>query len=470
MDSGVNHDCLFIEDCSSSEDEEGFDLQKQPVSCSGVSQVNREGSPPLLLAFSNTCRRTLQDRTSEEEEEEEDEEDQSIEEWMILENEEQLGDSSIQLNLSYWNSSEEDSGDQKDDTFSDTWAVSNKDKYGADQSFPNRYFTPGRSLICNICSREGHLAKRCYYNKPKRPTCVLCGTQGHIQRNCPNRPCSTCGLPSHGLKPCERPPMWNQHCQRCGISGHLSDACPDTWRQYHLTVRLEVPPRPHTVQTRKHRKHAAYCYNCSYRGHYGYECTKRRMISGTSPSLPFVCIYDTRKDMHQHCTRMQKTVKECVNAGFLLEQQSEPTGMSDEEHQTVQTRSRTKQQTCRQLGRRKTWPERRKERREVKRLRREAHTRREVGLLWRSRGDFDDEVRVADPFRAPLQSQRQSLPTPDRKRKAHDVGRRSKKSREAERWMKRGGRKRGNLYPHEAIDICRENLLSPKQRVRHRRR
>lgn len=36
------------------------------------------------------------------------------------------------------------------------------------------------------------------------------------------------------------------------------------------------------------------------------ECTKRRMISGTSPSLPYVCHYDTMEDILQGRTRTQK--------------------------------------------------------------------------------------------------------------------------------------------------------------------
>lgn len=145
---------------------------------------------------------------------------------------------------------------------------------------------------------------------------------------------------------------------------------------------------------------------------------------------------------------------------------------SGEENQPAQGRSRTKQDTCSRAGRRKTWPERRKERREVKRLRREAQARREGGLLGRSRGNFDDEVCPADPFRFPLDGHRQPTPPPQRKRKRDEEGGRqgSRKSREAERWKKRGGVKHGDLYPHGDIDKDSENLLSPKQRVRHRRR
>uniref|UniRef100_A0A3B5L482 Zinc finger CCHC domain-containing protein 7 n=1 Tax=Xiphophorus couchianus TaxID=32473 RepID=A0A3B5L482_9TELE len=102
-------------------------------------------------------------------------------------------------------------------------------QYGGTQSLGSRYFMAGRSSLCNICSRMGHVARSCYFHKvqlkspQKSPTCVLCGVQGHVQRDCPSRPCSTCGLPSHGLNPCRVPPVWKQHCQRCGVTGHLFD-------------------------------------------------------------------------------------------------------------------------------------------------------------------------------------------------------------------------------------------------------
>nr|XP_046262019.1 zinc finger CCHC domain-containing protein 7-like isoform X2 [Scatophagus argus] len=472
-DGGGKDDLFFIEDLGSSESEEEltFGRQKRSISCKPASRLSRESSPPLLLAFSITSGRAVQNSNLSLDLEEGEDSDQPIEEWMILGREEQLGDSNIQLNLSYWNSSEGDSEDedQNDKSYVDTWAVSEKDKYGADQSLPIRYFVPGRFLNCNICNRTGHLAKSCYYHK-KCSTCILCGIQGHIHRDCPTRPCPSCGLPSHGLRPCERPPLWNQHCQRCGMAGHLSDACPDTWRQYHLTVRLDVPLRP-PIYSLKHKKYPAHCYNCSERGHYGYECTKRRMISGTSPSLPYVCHYDTMEDISQCRTEMQKRTKDLVSAGSVHDQQHdcEPTGECGEENQTVQRRSKTKQETCSRAGRRKTWPERRRERREVKRLRREAQARREGGLLGRPWGNTDDEVCSADPLGPSFRGLWQSAAPPQKKRRDEEGGR-SRKKRETERWKKRGGIKLRDLYSYGEVDICSENLISPKQRVRHRRK
>lgn len=114
-------DRFFIEDLNSSEDEQEIKVchQKRTAGCEQAAWLSRESSPPLLLAFSTTSGWVQKDSSRSpassldlqpEEEEEEGDSDQPIEEWMILGGEGQLGDSSIQLNLSYWNSSEEDSG------------------------------------------------------------------------------------------------------------------------------------------------------------------------------------------------------------------------------------------------------------------------------------------------------------------------------------------------------------------------
>ncbi|XP_069027866.1 zinc finger CCHC domain-containing protein 7-like isoform X1 [Embiotoca jacksoni] len=470
-------DHFFFEDSGSSEDEGETKFRHQEHRRSGgrAARLSGEGSPPLLLAFSSS-RIALQDaRLGSPAELQEEDSDESTEKWMILDEEEQVGDSSIQLNLSYWNSSEDDSGDEEITeenvkSVKETWAVSERDKYGADPFLASRYFIPSRSLICRICNRTGHLAKSCYLHK-KCPTCVLCGIRGHIQRDCPGRPCPSCLLPSHGLRPCEIPSLWNQHCQRCGMTGHLSDACPDTWRQFHLTIRLEVPLRPRTVHNLRHKRYHTHCYNCSKRGHYGFECTRRRMISGTFPTLPYVSHYDTKEDILQHRMRMQKRTKEHASAGSLtpsdLERLCEKNGESGEETQSVQRRSRTKQEACSRAGRRKTWPERRRERREVKRLRREAQFMREGGLMGRSLGNSDNEVCPADSFRQSPHRHRQSTPPPQKKRRDETSFRRAVR---AQRWKKREAFKHGDLYPHGDVDIGSENLLSPKQRVRHRRR
>ncbi|XP_043982381.1 zinc finger CCHC domain-containing protein 7-like isoform X1 [Gambusia affinis] len=466
----------LTEDSITSESgEETFSgYMKHEKSAKLFSQLSRDSSPPLLLAFSITSGKIRQDTSSissaGSQEQLEEDSDQPIEEWMILDGEEQAEDPSIQLNLGCWESSEEDVEDEgmtdkKVKLGGDTWAVSDKDKYGGTQSLGSRYFMAGRSSPCNICNRMGHVARRCYFHKQKSPTCVLCGVQGHVQRDCPSRPCSTCGLPSHALNPCRVPPVWKQHCQRCGVTGHMFDACPDLWRQYHLTVKLGVPFRPRNAFNLKHKSHHAHCYNCSKRGHFGHECTKRRMISGTFPSLPYVCYYDTLDDiLHQNAPTLTPA-KDLRSAGPLTSQQE-----CCKDTPLVQGSSRTKLEPGAHPGRRKTWPERRRERREVKRLRREAQAKREGGFLGRHFCTIDDAVCPADPYRPVLRSHRESKTSQENKKREEKAGKKSRKSREAEKWRKRGGIKRRDLHPHGDIDIGSENLLSPKQRVRHRRR
>lgn len=107
---------FFIEGGSSSGDELEFDIgdhKHRRISSKQTAALSVERSPPLLLAFSITSGPKMRDDSpspasslgAQAEEE-------AIEEWMILGRGEQPGDSSIHLNLSYWNSSEEDSPDE----------------------------------------------------------------------------------------------------------------------------------------------------------------------------------------------------------------------------------------------------------------------------------------------------------------------------------------------------------------------
>ncbi|KAM9740664.1 uncharacterized protein ACNS7B_012007 isoform 2-T2 [Menidia menidia] len=477
--------CFFIEDYNSSENEENVHIgSPKHKSSKQTAHLSGESSPQLILAFPISAKPEKEGRWASTDElqaqEEEDSDcDLPIEDWMLLGGEEQEEDSRIQLNLSYWSSSDDNSGDQDGSSVpcpvTDSWAVSDRDKYGAVQSLTSRYFVPGYVSLCHICNRTGHSAKSCYFHK-KSPVCVLCGIRGHVQKNCPGRPCSSCGLPSHGPGPCRVPPVWRQYCHRCQMTGHLSDACPDIWRQYHMTIRLEVPIKPRSDCCLKHKGRRAHCYNCSKRGHYGYECTRRRMVSGTFAVLPYVSQYDTLEDVLQCGSSMQtgamanRRYKLASVGSFPPSDQEhlyEITRESGEEKASIHESGRTKQQASSQADRRKTWPERRRERRAVKQLRREAQAMREGGRLGRSCCNSDEESCPEDPFRKVFHGHRRSIPPPEKKRRDNTTGR---KSREAERWRKRGGTKRGELHAHGNMDIGSENLLSPKQRVRHRRR
>lgn len=107
---------FFIEGPSSSDGELEFDIWEQKhhsISCKQTAALSGESSPPLLLAFSITSAQKLRDDSSSPASSlDAQAEEEAIEEWMILGRGEQSGDSSIQLNLSYWNSSEDDSLDE----------------------------------------------------------------------------------------------------------------------------------------------------------------------------------------------------------------------------------------------------------------------------------------------------------------------------------------------------------------------
>ncbi|XP_053736075.1 zinc finger CCHC domain-containing protein 7-like [Synchiropus splendidus] len=450
MSSAGRDERFFIEAPSDSDDdEEARSISRMDGRVKEEAAHHGDGgSSPIILAFSEHRSSMIQSCSDSMEEEDC---EQSIEDWMILGQGEEEGDSCIQLNISYRNSSEEDSDNEG--LSEDPWVVSEMDKNPSGQHLRGRYFMPDH--LSTLCSRP----KTSYLTRTlqikKSPTCVLCGLQGHFQRTCPSRPCLSCGLPAHGLKACDSPPVWHQYCQRCGMTGHLADVCPDTWRQYHLTVRPEVPLRPVAGDARRHSKRQ--CYNCSERGHYGHECSKRRMMSGTFPTVPYVCLYDTLEDVLLRLSRMHKRQKELSNSGKSSDHLSDETGQSEEDNLG---RSRRSKRTW--SSQRKTWPDRRRERQEVKRLRREAQARRQGGLLLRAQMYPNEDDFTSCSFK----TKEQEAKSPKRKEDGGDKNRR----RSGERWAKSRRIKRGDLYSCSNHEINGRNLVSLKQRVRHRRR
>ncbi|CAL8264289.1 unnamed protein product [Lota lota] len=498
---------FYFEGCSNSESELEFSFNPQAYSSKKTPRITREQSPPLVLAFPlptlggprDSCRSPTSDLDSIPDESQKlNYYDEPIEEWMILGGEAQTGDRDIQLNLRYSSGSSSDDGSEIDvkcpKSDDPSWAVMEKDKSGTYQPLQRYYCAPQRSLACRNCNKTGHLARVCPSHK-RRATCSLCGFQGHRQRGCPNRHCPACGLPPHGHTPCPQFPLWDQHCLRCGMTGHLADACPDTWRQYHLTVKAEAPLKPEKGNTPKDMEHSVHCYNCSRSGHYGYECAKKRMTSGTFPSLPYVCHYDTGEEVSKLSARMQRRAQELRDTFSLP--------LSERLHYGKLTKVgelHFRPAQCRAGNRRRDHPgvhpregkrvkaERQRERRELKKLRRQAQARSEGGLHGRcsagAQGGFnDEEAFLVDPFRNPSNHNHHQgpLPHPRLKRRRVDEeeegcgvkameGTRSRKSREAERWKKRRGMRRGFLYPHGDLGATDENLLSPKNRARHRKR
>ncbi|XP_022537464.2 zinc finger CCHC domain-containing protein 7 [Astyanax mexicanus] len=245
-----------------------------------------------------------------------------LENWMLLGKGKEAGDQNIQLNLAV-EENEEQEDFVRHEGGPQNWTVSDRDKeaqiFNKGQGgvrLANRYYSP-KTVTCHNCRRVGHLSKNCPSQK-KLPCCSLCGVQGHFVRACPSRHCSNCFLPGHTYDDCLERAYWQKCCHRCGMTGHYIDLCPDIWRQYHITTRVGPPVKVPNLKATS----PAYCYNCSKRGHFGHECTQKRMFNGTYPTLPFVSGYNTQCDLRYLENRARNYVQELQRAG-LLEQQEE---------------------------------------------------------------------------------------------------------------------------------------------------
>ncbi|XP_008276647.1 zinc finger CCHC domain-containing protein 7 [Stegastes partitus] len=242
----------------------------------------------------------------------------ALENWMILGRGKQDGDQSISLNLEGGSESHEDAEEE-----GGSWLVSDKDIeaqiYNKDkgarvavQRVASRYYT-GKNVHCRNCNKMGHLSKNCPEPKKVLP-CFLCGTPGHVVSECPRKHCNNCGLPGHLYGSCSERAYWHKQCHRCSMTGHFFDACPEIWRQYHITTKTGPPVKR---QGEDNGRSPAFCYNCSKKGHFGHECTQRRMFNGVYPSIPFINHYDTVEDINRRQHRVKFKVKELKKNGFL---------------------------------------------------------------------------------------------------------------------------------------------------------
>ncbi|XP_054843247.1 zinc finger CCHC domain-containing protein 7 [Eublepharis macularius] len=239
-------------------------------------------------------------------------ESDDVESWMLLGGARDDTDKSILLNLKGCGMSATE-GDGGTD-----WTISDKDLEAQIDNYvtmrrSNRYYMPDKNVTCRNCDKRGHLSKNCPTPK-KIPPCCLCAERGHLQNNCPARFCFNCCLPGHYSRECLERTYWSKHCNRCAMRGHYADACPEIWRQYHLTTR----PGP-LKKASSFSEHSApvYCYNCSRKGHYGYECSEKRMFGGTFPTFPFIYYYDNEYDIKRSIQKAKKKVQELQEAGLL---------------------------------------------------------------------------------------------------------------------------------------------------------
>ncbi|XP_062372278.1 zinc finger CCHC domain-containing protein 7 [Sardina pilchardus] len=290
---------LGSDDCSEESSEE--DSEQDSEQCSDRSEGDGKQK---VIKVHNVTSNSDSDTDSD-----------GLEKWMILGQDKCKEDQSIQLNLE--GSLVTDDGD------STTWTISDRDqlaqianktpgdRWSAGRQ-PRRYYTE-KTVICNNCNLAGHLSKNC--PKPQKlSACLQCGQRGHFYRDCPDMYCRNCGRPGHTHDVCSEQSYWYKQCHRCNMKGHFQDACPDIWRQFHLTTVTGRPCKPANPQA--HRT-PPYCCNCSQRGHFGFECSHKRMFSGTFPTLTFITYYDKPKDIKRRDHIMQNKAKALAEAGQL---------------------------------------------------------------------------------------------------------------------------------------------------------
>ncbi|XP_059170101.1 zinc finger CCHC domain-containing protein 7-like [Physella acuta] len=169
---------------------------------------------------------------------------------------------------------------------SNDWRILDEDRYNTNSAV-SRYFS-NTSVQCRNCKKLGHFLRDC--PEPLKRRCVFCALEGHTWQACPNAVCYNCEAPGHKGHDCPEPKTsWQVSCDRCWMAGHQAKSCPDRWRQYHLTTDI------HNMQTSSDKNTKVYCYNCSAKGHLGYECKLQRMNHYVSPSYPLIARYDLKR-------------------------------------------------------------------------------------------------------------------------------------------------------------------------------
>ncbi|KAM6183028.1 zinc finger CCHC domain-containing protein 7 [Erethizon dorsatum] len=258
--------------------------------------------------------------TSSEEEESIISESENVESWMLLGCEVDEKDDDILLNLVGCENSVTEGEDDVN------WFISDKDveaQIGNNRSsgrWTRRYYSANKNVTCRNCDKCGHLSKNCPLPQKVR-ACCLCSERGHLQYACPARFCLDCSLPISSTHRCLERSSWRKRCDRCDMIGHYADACPEIWRQYHLTTKPGPPKKPKTPSG---QSALVYCYNCAQKGHYGHECTERRMFNQTFPTSPFIYYYDDKYEIRERDQRIKRKVKELQKNGDFPRQLKRP--------------------------------------------------------------------------------------------------------------------------------------------------
>ncbi|XP_042192447.1 zinc finger CCHC domain-containing protein 7 [Callorhinchus milii] len=302
--SGATERDQSIEEFASHSSNHAFHSASNSSRTSGLCTSSKCRLAPADIAANSSLGRKRQQIQEfiilEDSDSSEEENDDEIKSWMILgHNEEE--DKNLQFNIH--------TSARLNNEDAVQWSICDKDLQSqVTNRFRRniqRYYVENQNVHCRNCNKRGHLTLNCPSPK-KWPACCLCGVRGHLQRYCPERYCTNCNMPGHCFQKCIEGAYWKKQCRRCDMAGHYSDACPEIWRQYHVTTKPGpiVNGRSDTVRMRN-----IYCYNCSRRGHYGFECKARRMFSDNFPASPFVYHYDTAKEIGCRNYRIKKKMK-----------------------------------------------------------------------------------------------------------------------------------------------------------------
>ncbi|XP_058158074.1 zinc finger CCHC domain-containing protein 7 isoform X2 [Dasypus novemcinctus] len=289
--------------------------------------------------------------SSSEEEESTISESDNVESWMLLGGEVDDKDDDILLNLV---GCENSFNEGKDGV---NWFISDKDveaQIGNNRSFgrwTHRYYTANKNVTCRNCDKCGHLSKNCPFPQKVR-ACCLCSERGHLQYACPARFCLDCSLPMSSTHRCLERHSWRKRCDRCDMIGHYADACPEIWRQYHLTTKPGPPKKPKTPSG---QSALVYCYNCAQKGHYGHECTERRMFKQTFPTSPFIYYYDDKYEIREREQRIKRKIKELQKNGDFPRQFKRP------HMEAADKRSHHDMRKSHDSWRKNRWPQEKKE-------------------------------------------------------------------------------------------------------------